>query len=92
MSGHTTPRAKPLDWYTPTDHPSDPEDALLAAHGIGGRYAITQERDGWFLLWLADDPFIWEAFPALDLAQERGEQHWQAAFAAAAVSPTEIAK
>lgn len=73
-------RAKRLNWYKPTDHPEDSEDALWMAHGIGGRYSITCEDDR-FLLWRADDSFSFTGFLTLEEAQKAAEDDWQAAFA-----------
>jgi hypothetical protein len=35
---------KPLDWYEPTDHIQDDDNALWIAHGLGGRYSISRRQ------------------------------------------------
>lgn len=83
--------AKPLRWRKPTDHPQDDQHATCVADGIGGRYSICEQRAPMpFLLWFADDEFIWEQFDTVEAAKARAETDWQQRFAdliAAAPSP-----
>lgn len=79
-AGPVLPLAKPLDWRKPTDHPQDREGAILMAPGLGGRYSIEETRAGNFLLWMADDEFVWREFGTLERAKEAAERDWQVAY------------
>ena len=79
-------QAKPLHWYKPKDHPQDSEDAICIAHGIGGRYSIYPDGDG-FLVWKADDEFTFLSGKTVDECKALAEAHWQAAFADRVASP-----
>lgn len=81
--------AKPLVWTKPTDHPCDHDGSLWCANGIGGRYSITKESDH-FLLWLAEDEFIWRSHPTVKAAKEAAEADWQAAYLKAAAPLTTV--
>jgi hypothetical protein len=72
--------ARPLNWREPTDHPQDgfgAEDIVSIAPGIGGRYSISREKDGTFLLWMAHDEFIWQSFSSVENAKDAAERDWQ---------------
>jgi hypothetical protein len=66
---------KPLAWYPPTDHPQDMEEsAVLMAHGVGGRYAISHPTSlhiggQGHLLWWAHDMFAFDEFRTIDEAK-----------------------
>lgn len=75
---------KPLKWYKPTDHPQDREHAKWMAHGVGGRYSITEERCSYtgdtieYLLWLAGDEFVWKSFKTIDAAKQAAQADFEA--------------
>lgn len=80
-------RAKPLQWRKPTDHPSEDDEAVATADGIGGKYSITRESDH-YLLWWAWDCFVWEKHPTIEAAKSAAEADWQQRWAdCALISP-----
>lgn len=75
-----TDAAKPLDWRKPDENAIEADYTEALADGIGGQYAITRDRVSGFLLWLAHDAYVWEAFATVDEAKARAESDWQARF------------
>jgi hypothetical protein len=80
---------KPLDWYEPTDHPQDMEDSsILVAHGVGGRYHISNRQlvrikspdNMGYLLWGAEDgdEFVFTEHLTIEAAKAAAQADFEA--------------
>lgn len=68
-----------LAWRKPgaEDVEQGHEEADYVANGIGGRYAITPTLGGEYLLWMADNGFVWKGPFDLSGAKAAAETDWQ---------------
>ena len=75
-------RVKALEWYTPSDHPQDRDEATCIAHGLGGRYTISEPQrlymggEG-YLLWWAHDEFTFAEFRTVDEAKAAAQADFE---------------
>lgn len=69
---------KPLSWRKPRKNGADFgfDEILWIANGVGGKYSISKDSGG-FLLWGAEDEFLFEEFDSVAEAKGAAERDWQ---------------